>query len=108
MTSRDPNRQPLAAKLLEWLMNPANMAAWSQAAQHLPTRRAAYEQMRRDNYVGFVYNQLEYAVPYSSSENYQRIYRAMQQAVDAVLREDVLPVVAAENVLKAVNQEISP
>jgi hypothetical protein len=32
----------------------------------------------------------------------------MQQAVDAVLREGVLPEIAAENVLKAVNQETLP
>ncbi len=105
VTSRDPNRQVLAIKLLEWLMNPVNMAAWSQAASYLPTRRAVFEQMTRDTYVSFVYTQLEHAVPYRSSEAHQRIYRAMQQAVDAVLREGVLPTVAAENVLKAINQE---
>jgi multiple sugar transport system substrate-binding protein len=108
LTTRDVNRLPLTVKLLEWLMYPAYMAAWSQAAEHLPTRRAAFDQVAPDPYVAFVSNQLEYVVPYPSSEIHQRIYRAMQQAVDAVLREGVLPEIAAENVLKAVNQETLP
>ena len=110
LTTNDPNRQPLAAKLLTWLINPSNMAAWSQAAERLPSRRSAFEHMPRDDddYTYFIYHQLEYAIPYPSSETHKRIYRAMQQAVDAVLREGELPVVAAEGVLKAVNQETAP
>jgi ABC-type glycerol-3-phosphate transport system substrate-binding protein len=108
LTTRDPNRQSFAVKLLEWLMYPPNVAAWSQAAEHLPTRRVAFEVMGRDPYAEFIHSQLEFAIPYPYSETHQRIYRAMQQAIDAVLREGVLSDVAAENVLKAVNQERSP
>jgi ABC-type glycerol-3-phosphate transport system substrate-binding protein len=110
LTTDDPSRQPIAVKLLTWLMNPNNLAAWSLAAERLPTRRAAFEQMPRedDEYVAFVYSQLEYAIPYPSSEAHKRIYRAMQEAVDAVLRKGELPSVAAENILKAVNQETTP
>jgi len=105
LTARDPNRQLLAVKLLEWLMHPANVAAWNQAAGHLPTRRSAFEQMTRDSYVAFIYSQLEYTYPYPESEVHQRIYRAMQDAVNAVLREDVPPEIAAATVLQAVGQE---
>jgi ABC-type glycerol-3-phosphate transport system substrate-binding protein len=110
LTAPDANRQALAVKLLTWLMNPHNMATWSLAAEHLPTRRTAFEQMPRegDEYAAFVYSQLEYAIPYPSTEVHKRIYRAMQGAVDAVLRGGELPSVAAENVLKAVNQETTP
>jgi ABC-type glycerol-3-phosphate transport system substrate-binding protein len=108
LTVRSPERQALAAKLLDWLMNPANTAAWSKAAGHLPTRRAAFEEMPRDPYVAFMYGQLEHAIPYPNSEVHQRIYRAMQQAVDAVLRDGVPPETAADGVLDAVQQERSP
>jgi hypothetical protein len=63
---------------------------------------------RDDDYVAFVHNQLEYAIPYPSTEAHKRIYRAMQEAVDAVLRKGESPSIAAENVLKAVNQEAAP
>ena len=107
ITARDPDRQLVAAKLVAWLLNPINMATWSQAAATLPTRRAALLEMSRDPYVTFMYSQLETALPYPTSETHLRIYRAMQQAVSAVLRDGVSPQVAAENVLKAVNQETS-
>jgi ABC-type glycerol-3-phosphate transport system substrate-binding protein len=108
LTTRDPSRQPLAVKLLEWLMHPANVAAWSQAAGRLPARRAAFEQMTRDAYVTFMYDQLEHAVPYGTSQTHQRIYRAMQTAIGDVLGKGVQPEAAAENVLQAVNQGRSP
>jgi ABC-type glycerol-3-phosphate transport system substrate-binding protein len=107
LTARDPGRQLLAGKLIEWLLNPINMATWSQAAGTLPTRRAALLEMPRDPYVTFMYTQLETARPFPTSETHLRIYRAMQQAVDAVLREGLAPEIAAENILKAVNQETS-
>jgi ABC-type glycerol-3-phosphate transport system substrate-binding protein len=107
ITTHDPERQIVTAELLEWLLNPVNMATWSQAAGTLPTRRAALVEMDRGPYVTFMYGQLERARPFSSSETHLRIYRAMQLAIDAVLREGMPPESAAENVLKAVNQETS-
>jgi ABC-type glycerol-3-phosphate transport system substrate-binding protein len=107
LTTRDPSRQFLTTRLLEWLLNPVNMATWSQAAGTLPTRRAALKEMNRDPYVTFMYSQLETARPYPTSETHVLVYRAMQQAVNAVLREGVSPEIAAEAVLNAVNQETS-
>lgn len=107
LIARDPHRQLVAGKLIEWLLNPVNMATWSQAAGTLPTRRTALIEMPRDPYVTFMYTQLETALPYPTSETHLLIYRAMQQAVNAVLREGVSPEIAAENILKAVNQETS-
>jgi len=105
LTTRDPRRQALAVQLLEWLLNPTNVNAWNQAAGSLPTRRAAFERMERSAYVTFMYSQLESAIPYSQSETHRDIYRAMQQAVDAVLRQGTPPDIAAANVLATTNQE---
>jgi ABC-type glycerol-3-phosphate transport system substrate-binding protein len=88
-------------------MHPANVAAWNQAAGYLPTRRAAFEEMRRDTYVAFMYDQLEFAIPMPRSPVHERIYGAMQQAIDAVLREGVSPDIAAQGILEAVNQEVA-
>ncbi|MBN1934963.1 MAG: hypothetical protein JW934_09880, partial [Anaerolineae bacterium] len=108
VASRDPNRQPLTLQLVEWLMYPPYLAACNQAAGHLPTRRSAFEQMPRDAYAKFMYTQLEYTAPYLSSEPYQRIYRAMQIAIDEVLRKNIPPEEAAANILKAIGQETTP
>ncbi len=108
LTARDPDRQALTVKLLEWLLDPVNLATWNQSAGYLPTRRAAFEQMERTPYVAFMYGQLESAMPYPISETHVRIYRAMQQAIDAVLREGVPPESAAVGILQAVNQETAP
>jgi ABC-type glycerol-3-phosphate transport system substrate-binding protein len=108
VTARDLERQTLALELLEWLLDPVNLTTWNRSAGHLPTRRAAFEQMERTFYVAFMYGQLESAMPYPMSETHERIYRAMQEALDAVLREGVPPESAAVGILEAVNQEISP
>jgi ABC-type glycerol-3-phosphate transport system substrate-binding protein len=108
VTAHDPERQALALKLLEWLLDPVNLATWNQAAGYLPTRRAAFEQTQRTPYAAFMYGQLELAMPYPKSETHERIYRAMQQALDAVLREGEPPESAAAGILEAVNQETSP
>jgi ABC-type glycerol-3-phosphate transport system substrate-binding protein len=108
VTAHDLDRQVLALELLEWLLDPVNLATWNQSAGYLPTRRAAFEQMARTPYVAFMYGQLELAMPYPMSETHERIYRAMQQAVDAVLREGVPPESAAVGILQAVDQETSP
>ena len=105
LTARDPQRQALAVQLLEWLLNPVNVNEWNEAAGSLPTRRAAFERMERSAYVTFMYAQLETAIPYPQSEIHRDIYRAMQQAVDAVLRQGTSPETAAATVLAAVNQE---
>jgi len=105
LTARDPQRRALAVHLLEWLLDPVNVDDWSAAAGSLPTRRAAFERMERSAYVTFMYAQLETAIPYAQSETHRDIYRAMQQAIDAVLREGTPPETAAAGVLAAVNQE---
>lgn len=108
MTSRDPERWPTVIKLLEWFMYPVNLAQWNQAAGSLPTRYSAFEQMTRDTYAKFMYSQLENARPYPFSETHQRIYYAMQAAVDDVLRENISPSEAAMGILRAVGQETTP
>jgi ABC-type glycerol-3-phosphate transport system substrate-binding protein len=108
LTAPDPSRQSLAVKLLTWLLHPVNMAAWSQASGRLPTRRAAFEEMGRDPYAKFLQEQMEYTIPYPSVKTHKDIYEAMQQAVDAVLREGVSPDIAAGNVLQAVDQRTFP
>lgn len=103
VVTQDPDRQALAVDLLEWLLGPANNAAWNKATNHLPTRRSAFEHLdQADEYVLFAYQQLESARCYPSAPGYEQMSRALQQAVQAVLSGQATPEEAAAAVLAAV------
>jgi ABC-type glycerol-3-phosphate transport system substrate-binding protein len=103
VVTQDPNRQVLAATLLEWLLSPLNNATWTQATRHLPTRRSAFEHLdQRDEYVPFAYQQLESAYPYHTAPGYEQMSRALQQAVQDVLGGQVTPNAAAAEVMAAI------
>ena len=62
IVTADEERQALSANLIERLMAPDALAAWSLAAERLPTRRAALAQWPTDNYTLFATETLESAV----------------------------------------------
>jgi multiple sugar transport system substrate-binding protein len=104
MVTQNPDRQILAASLLEWLLSPVNNAVWNQAAGHLPTRRSAFEHLDQANgYVLFSYQLLESAYPYPTAPGYEQMSRALQQAVQDVLSGQVTPDSAAVAVMAAVS-----
>jgi multiple sugar transport system substrate-binding protein len=103
VVTQDPDRQVIAAALLEWLLNPVNNAAWNQAAGHLPTRRSAFEHLdQEDEYTSFAYQQLESARPNPTAASYEQMSRALQQAVQDVLSGEVTPDEAAATVINAI------
>ncbi len=103
IVTQDTYRQTVAASLLEWLLTPANNAAWNQAAHHLPTRRSAFEYLdEEDEYMSFAYQQLTRARPYPSEPEYEQVSRALQQAVQDVLSGQATPDAAAAAVMEAV------
>ncbi len=82
----DPRRQAAAARLVEWLMAPQNLAGWSSATNHLPTRSAALRLAGWPmDYSNFLETQLENAFFRPSTPEFDRIARALQGAVSAVL-----------------------
>jgi ABC-type glycerol-3-phosphate transport system substrate-binding protein len=91
-----PERQEAAASLIEWLMAPQNLAEWSEATSHLPTRRAALQltDWPRE-YVDFLEDQLESAFYRPSSTAFGEIARALQVAVQDVLSGQRTPRQAA-------------
>lgn len=103
VVTQDPERQILATRLLEWLLSPANNAAWNQATGHLPTRRSAFEHLdQEDEYVPFAYQQMENARPYPAALGYEQMSRALQQAVQDVLGGQMTPDAAAAAVMDAI------
>ena len=94
--TRDPRRQAAAAKLIEWLLDPENTAAWNREANHLPTRRSAFDLQIADDYIAFLREQLEMAhfrpLPLAYSE-------ALQRAIQDVLTGNATPKEAAAEVI---------
>jgi multiple sugar transport system substrate-binding protein len=91
-----PDRQEAAADLIEWLMAPQNLAQWSKATSHLPTRRAALRLTDWPaEYVAFLDTQLESAFYRPPSPEFEDIARPLQVAVEDVLSGERTPRQAA-------------
>jgi len=91
-----PERQEAAASLVEWLMAPENLAEWSEATSHLPTRRAALQLTDWPaEYVDFLEDQLKSAFYRPSSPEFEEIARALQVAVEDVISGERTPRQAA-------------
>jgi len=85
----------LAARLIEWLMTPENLGAWSQAAGRLPTRRTALDLWPDDAYRQFLREGLERAYYLPPVVGYDRLSRSLQRAVEEVLTGVATPEDAA-------------
>jgi ABC-type glycerol-3-phosphate transport system substrate-binding protein len=100
VVNHDVDRQAMAARLIEWFMEPDNNAAWSRATAYLPTRYAAFDKMEdTDPYWSFLRNQLEVAVP---PPEYDQVGRVLQQAVIEVLSRETSPGEAAAAAIEAI------
>jgi multiple sugar transport system substrate-binding protein len=104
IVARDPDRQAMAMRLIEWLMSPNSNATWNQATAHLPTRYAAFNLMavNSDPYWPFLQHQLEIAVPPPTFTGYDQVGRVLQQAVVEVLTGEATPEAAAAAAVAAV------
>ena len=70
ISTTDPTRRALAAELITFLIDGANLGAWSQASQYLPARRQALAQWpREDAYLNFIQLELERAQPNPMIDN---------------------------------------
>lgn len=67
ITTADPQRQLLAAELLNFLISPANMGIFSVQTLSLPTRRSAFDSWSPDPYSTFLQDQLERAAVYPTA-----------------------------------------
>jgi len=101
----DPSQQAIAAQFIEWLLTPQNNAKWNLAAGHLPTRKAAFEYLGiADPYFPFARQQLENVHPRPMGPAYEKISRALQRAVQDVLKGEASPQEAAEAVIAVLGQ----
>jgi ABC-type glycerol-3-phosphate transport system substrate-binding protein len=98
--AQSPERREAAADLIEWLMLPENLSQWSEASNHLPTRRSALPLVGWPReYEDFLDDQLGSAFYRPSGTQFQRVARALQTAVEAVLTEELTPREATAQVM---------
>ena len=111
IVTQDPERQAAAMLLLNFLMNPVNQGTYTQASYWLPTQPAALAVWGDgDPYTGFGDLLLRNARPLPDPSLQSVIGGALQEALEAVLLNDVPPVQAATEAAQSVNppQEEAP
>ncbi len=92
ITTADPQRQAAAVRLIEWLMSPEYLAAWSSASNHLPARASALRLIVwPDDYKDFLATQLENAFFRPSAPGFDGVASALQEAVQDVLSCESAP-----------------
>jgi ABC-type glycerol-3-phosphate transport system substrate-binding protein len=92
----DASHQRLAAELLNWLMGPENLGVWSYADRWLPATTGALDIWPTDDqYVQFVRDQLQAAVPHPGEAYDQVVQPRLTQAVRDVLLGNSAPAAAA-------------
>lgn len=104
ITARDPSQQAIAARLIEWLMQPDNVIVWNQITFSVPTRYATLNRWGSDPYLDFLRQQMEVALPVPSFPQYDQIGRVLQQAVLEVLSGDATPEEAAAAAVSAITR----
>jgi ABC-type glycerol-3-phosphate transport system substrate-binding protein len=99
----DPERQRLAAALIEHLLSPENSGAWTQAAGRLPTRQAALDAWdQTDAYTPFIRELLTQAYPAANPEVAAVVGGPLAQALADVLSARATPEEAAQTAGEAV------
>ena len=102
IVTESPYRQEAAARLIEWLMTPQNLAQWSQASNHLPARPSALRLTGWPaDYIDFLESQLPNAFYRPSTPEFERIARALQVAVQDVLTAERTPRQASTQVIES-------
>jgi len=90
-----PERHTAAAQLLLWLVDPAQLAPWTQAAQVLPPRAAALTKWGTSPFSPFAGNILTHAQLLPAAEILSAVGPPLHQALDDVLNGRATPAAAA-------------
>ena len=102
ITTREPERQQLAAELITWLASETTMGQWTLATAQLPTRRSALALWTVDEaYQGFLQTQLEIAQPWPAAAN-STVISALSEATFAVVEGSKTPDLAAKEAVDRV------
>lgn len=103
IVTQDPERQRLAAALIEHLLAAENNGAWTQAAGRLPTRYAALDAWEGDDpYLPFIRDLLAQAKPAPNPDVAAVVGGPLAEALAKVLSGQVTPAEAAQAAAEAI------
>lgn len=91
-------RQSLSAELITHLTNDANLGAWSQTANVLPTTAGAFAFWPDNDYTTFLQTQLPNAIPYPANMT-TAISEQIVIAADTMLTTDESPAAATQAII---------
>lgn len=104
LSTPDAARQVLAGELMQWLVEPANLAEWSQQSHTLPAMRDAMGVLaEQDPYYLFSGREMERAVAMPIRQS-SKILDVMGEAVFQALTTDTPSEVLAENAVTTLRQ----
>ncbi|MBN1428088.1 MAG: extracellular solute-binding protein [Anaerolineae bacterium] len=105
VATHDPTRQSAVMSLVYFLMNPINQGLYSKAADKLPTRHAALIVWGEDDpYVAFADQLISNAYPMPDTSVQTIVGAAIQDALEAVLLNNVLPAQAAAQAEQSIGE----
>jgi ABC-type glycerol-3-phosphate transport system substrate-binding protein len=109
VVTKDSERQAAAMALINTLMNPVNQGTLSQAANRVPSQRSALMVWGDDDtYFGFSNTILTNAQPMPDPLIIAAVGPAIQDAIENVLLQNILPIQAANQAAATVNGADAP
>jgi ABC-type glycerol-3-phosphate transport system substrate-binding protein len=85
MTTASADRQALAARFLNYILNATRQSDYSRTIQMIPSQRTAFLAWDATPYTSFLRDLLESSLPPISDEEGGTVARAMQNALVTVL-----------------------
>jgi ABC-type glycerol-3-phosphate transport system substrate-binding protein len=95
LVAREPERQPTAWSLIEWLVSPERLGQWALSANYVPTRLSAWPQAAEDEYLAFLAEVLQNARVRRTGAGHDEVARALQHAVESIFAGTSTPSEAA-------------
>ena len=99
LTTASADRQALAARFLNWMMNASRQGQYTRTVRMLPSQRAAFQQWPAAPYTAFARELLAAATPYLADNANQAAARALQTAMVEVISGQKDAAAAVEGVL---------
>lgn len=104
ISAKEPGKQAAALALLRTLVEPENLAQWSEAAHFLPARRTAYDfWLTKDPYVPFARRELAQARPHPLNPG-SKMITILENALFDVISDSKTPQQAAEAAAAALQE----
>lgn len=99
LTTANPDRQGLAGRFLNWMLNASRQGEYSQAVNMIPSQRTALQTWEDGPYIRFLRQLLNNAVPPVSDAEGGSALRSVQNALVAVLSKTSTADQAAQDLL---------